>query len=76
VVELTTMPALTRSRASTGGDVSNVVAVINATAAFFMASSFHANKRAGGTNGCHEPYGAELDLVSILLKYICAPFHF
>jgi hypothetical protein len=75
VVELTTMPALTRSRASTGDDV-NVVAIINATAAFFMASSFHANKRAGGTNGCHESYGAELDLISILLKYICTPFHF
>jgi hypothetical protein len=53
-----------------------VVAITNATAVFFMASSFHANKRAGGTNGCHEPYGAELDLISILLKYICTPFHF
>jgi hypothetical protein len=76
MVELTTIPALTRSRASTGGIVSNVVAITNATAEFFMASSFHANKRAGGTNGCHQPYGPELSLISILLKYICPPFHF
>jgi hypothetical protein len=34
------------------------------------------NKRAGGTNGCHERYGAELDLISILLKYISTPFDF
>jgi hypothetical protein len=45
-VELTTVPTLTRSRASTGGDVTNVVAITNAAAAFFMASSFHAEKRA------------------------------
>jgi hypothetical protein len=40
MVELTTMPAPMRSRASTGGDVSNVVAITAATAAFFMASSY------------------------------------
>src|SRR3954468_8473454 len=63
VVELTTMPALTRSRASTGGDVSNVVAITDAIAAFFMTLSFHTDKRAGGTNGCHEPCGREPDLI-------------
>jgi hypothetical protein len=59
--------ALMRSRASTGGEVSNVVAITNATAEFFMASFLHASKRAGGTNGCHQPCGPELRL--ILLKY-------
>jgi hypothetical protein len=53
-----------------------MVAITNATAAFFMALSFHPNKRAGGTNGCHEPYDPELDMISILPKYISTPFDF
>src|SRR3954468_17759788 len=75
VVELTTMPTLTRSRASTGGDVSNAVAITNVTAAFFMA--FVLRQQTSRRNeGCHESHGPELDLISILLKCISAPFDF
>jgi hypothetical protein len=76
MVELTTRPALPRPRACTGGDVSNAVAITIATAAFFMASPFHANKRASGTNGCHDALSAECDLISMLLKPISTPFDF
>src|SRR5947209_9113792 len=76
VAELTTMPALTKSRAATGCDANNGIAITNATAAFFMASSFHANKQAGGTNGCHKPCVLELHPLFMLLKHICAPSRF